>query len=78
MYKPCKQHSTIYISNSLQYDKSNTMNKTQNCSFQKVYLFPNIAKYNSTMLKSAICCKKLIDNRAMAVNDEIFFTIFEK
>ena len=48
------------------------MNKTQNCSFQKVYSFPNIAKYNSTMLKSAICCKKLIDNRAMAVNGEIF------
>ena len=54
------------------------MNKTQTFSLEKVYLFPNIAKYNSTMLKSAICCKNLIDNRAMAVNGEIFFTIFEK
>ena len=49
------------------------MNKTLNCSFEKVYLFPNIAKYNPTMLKSAIGYEKVIDNRTMAVNGEIFF-----
>ena len=54
------------------------MNKTQNCSFERVYLFPNNAKYNSAMLKSAIGYEKVIDNRAMSVNGEICLTIFER